>query len=158
MSNKQKGFIFGAIAIIVTAFILFLAITQNEPTSPAEAKQNEDESEKASPVSDPAEQDKSKMEIANKEKDKNEEKTKEESKEKEIPAEPKKDATKKKKSEEENISFEKKYITVASLNLRSDPNAQSDVLGVLMLNEEIQAAETTLDNGWVKVKTKSGKQ
>ncbi|APC49421.1 SH3 domain-containing protein [Virgibacillus halodenitrificans] len=152
MSNKQKGYIFGGIAIIVTAFILFLAITQNKPALPAEAKQNEVKSEKASPVAEPTEQEKPNMEIAKKEKGSKEEKAKEESKKKET----KKDDIEQKNNEEENISFEKKYITVSSLNLRSDPNTQSDVLGVLMLNEEIQAADTNLDNGWVKVKTKSG--
>ncbi|WP_060680856.1 SH3 domain-containing protein [Virgibacillus halodenitrificans] len=152
MSNKQKGFIFGGIAIIVTAFILFLVITQNQPALPAEAKQKEIKSEKASPVAEPTEQEKPNMEIAEKETDSKEEKAKEESKKKET----KKDDTEQKNNEEESISFEKKYITVSSLNLRSDPNTQSDVLGVLMLNEEIQAADTNLDNGWIKVKTKSG--
>ncbi|MYL59766.1 SH3 domain-containing protein, partial [Virgibacillus halodenitrificans] len=152
MSNKQKGYIFGGIAIIVTAFILFLAITQNQPDLPAEAKQNEVKSEKASPVAEPTEQEKPNMEIAEKETDSKKEKAKDENKKKET----KKDDTEQKNNEEESISFKKKYITVSSLNLRSDPNTQSDVLGVLMLNEEIQAADTNLDNGWVKVKTKSG--
>lgn len=80
MSNKQKGFIFGGIAIIVTAFILFLVITQNQPALPAEAKQKEIKSEKASPVAEPTEQEKPNMEIAEKETDSKEEKAKEESK------------------------------------------------------------------------------
>ncbi|MBU9714025.1 SH3 domain-containing protein [Evansella tamaricis] len=56
--------------------------------------------------------------------------------------------------EEETVKepiLKTQYVSVSSLNVRSGPGVQNSVLGVLSINEKVEAELENPTNGWVKV-------
>lgn len=57
----------------------------------------------------------------------------------------------KQKTEPPQDTYETKYIAISELNVRSGPGLEHNVIGVLTMNETIEAAAGNSTNGWVKI-------
>ncbi|WP_067727200.1 L,D-transpeptidase family protein [Oceanobacillus damuensis] len=152
--NRKKGILLGGLAIIFTAFILSVVILQgNFQNTPTDAQK--DSEHRHNEFAEETGQ--NEQEINNKQKEwnpslkKKPEEVKDgnpENKGKTV-TESKAESTVEEKSE--YLSFSTKYVTVSSLNVRNGPGVDYDVAGIVKINEEVQAADSTVD-GWIQIK------
>lgn len=124
--NKKRGFLTFLLFVLTIAFIAFVIIMQHNFTNPdfATAETNENIDS-----NDNKDTDKDKEKKAKKE----EEVSQEESQDKNTPT--------------------TKYVNVDLLNVRSDPNTDSEIVGVVTLKQEVVAENIDNDEGWVKITT-----
>ncbi|WP_068672860.1 SH3 domain-containing protein [Oceanobacillus sp. Castelsardo] len=129
--NKKRGFLTFLLFVLTIAFIAFVIIMQHNFVNPdfatAETNENID-------LDDKKDSDGDKVKSKDTEKlDKEEEVSAEKSQNKTEPA--------------------KKYVNVDLLNVRSDPNTDSEIVGVVTLKQEVVAENVDNDEGWVKITT-----
>ncbi|GAB3803075.1 SH3 domain-containing protein [Virgibacillus kimchii] len=51
---------------------------------------------------------------------------------------------------EAEITYQTRYVNISSLNVRSGPGVDHDAVGIVTINQELEAEDSS---GWVKVKT-----
>lgn len=55
--------------------------------------------------------------------------------------------------DEEDEIVSPQYVTAELLNVRSGPGADTDIVGVVTLNQEVEVENTADSNGWVQIST-----
>jgi hypothetical protein len=125
--NKKRGFLTFLLFVLTIAFIAFVIIMQHNFANPdfatAETNENIDSDD-------------------NKDTNRDKEKA---AKEKEV-------SDSEEESQDKNTPTTK-YVNVDLLNVRSDPNTDSEIVGVVTLKQEVVAENTENDEGWVKITT-----
>lgn len=146
----KKGMLYGLLTILLAAFILFIAIMQNNfKDSPEATQKGPDEIHMLKKKE-------TNLELKNKKVvdllklDPEPEESKQVQK---ITEKTEKKAAKKQKIAP--VTYSTKYVTVSSLNVRSGPSAQDDVNGVVTINQSLKVVNGDTTNGWVKVSTKA---
>lgn len=127
--NKKRGFLTFLLFILTIAFIAFVIIMQHNFLNPdfATAETNEN-------INLNDNKDKKKENVKDVEKvDKDNDVSTEEDQDKTTPT--------------------TKYVNVDLLNVRSDPNTNSEIVGVVTLNQKVKAENIDNDEGWVKITT-----
>ncbi|MBU8790209.1 SH3 domain-containing protein [Oceanobacillus caeni] len=127
--NKKRGFLTFLLFILTIAFIAFVIIMQHNFLNPdfATAETNEN-------INLNDNKDKRKENVKDVEKvDKDNDVSTEEDQDKTMPT--------------------TKYVNVDLLNVRSDPNTNSEIVGVVTLNQKVKAENIDNDEGWVKITT-----
>ncbi|MEC5424988.1 SH3 domain-containing protein [Virgibacillus sp. C22-A2] len=150
MLFKKRGIIYGILALTLTAFILFIIIMQDRFTNHTETVQKDsyieqdklDDKEEKTDVEEDKIDRPDELHVDKKEADKEPENKSEELRKNKENI----------KEQENEVTFTNKYVNVSSLNVRTDPNAQSSVIDVLTINQTIEAENTNTDNGWVKIR------
>lgn len=141
---RKRSVLYGLIAIALTAFILFIAIMQNNSNnSPKLAQKGNDEvhnlieRETNVTLKKKDNADLQKLSLKTSKKESSEEKN---------------DGEQVKKTP---VPASTMYVTVSSLNIRSGPGSQNDVVGVATINQSLSLKGGESTNGWVQVSTDS---
>ncbi|WP_010647398.1 SH3 domain-containing protein [Oceanobacillus massiliensis] len=151
--SRKKGMLLGVIA--TAGFILLIIIIMqngftSSPTiaqkdSETEAVHNIEETDSLKEKTDETTEDDEKDKPSSKEKLEIDDKENSES------TETAKNSAAEEKTEP--VTFSTKYVAVSSLNIRKGPGVNHTVIGTVVINEEIEAADQATDGGWVQIKT-----
>ncbi|MFC4023756.1 L,D-transpeptidase family protein [Oceanobacillus longus] len=155
--NRKKGIFFGFVAIISTVFILFIIIMQNgfnsSPTvaqKDSEQIHSKEETDKKVEVKIEGESDPETVDKGQ------EEDSPTPSKDSEVKTESTEETDPKEEDQVENkqepVTYSNKFVSVSSLNVRQGPGVNSEVIGIVKINQAIQASDSTTEDGWVQMK------
>ncbi|RKQ35498.1 SH3 domain-containing protein [Oceanobacillus halophilus] len=157
--KRKKELIVGAVTIAVFALFIFIMqnnFQTNEDAVADEGKEKETYVEEESEQKEKSEEEKLLSEKETKPETENvKEDSSKRAKEDEVELEQKdKDDTDNNNDDDDKtVSFSKKYVNVSTLNVRSGPGIEHSVVGVVSVNDEIDAAEESHSNGWVQIST-----
>ncbi|GAB3057585.1 SH3 domain-containing protein [Virgibacillus ainsalahensis] len=142
--NRYKGIIIFCMTIFAAAFIAFVAIMQHNFMNPefaATGTQAVSSTDETQEIETNKEEDVS-GEIENKQ-NSADSSTDEE------------DEQNDEESEEETVTYSTKYVNVDSLNVRSGPSLDDEIMGVVTLDQEVEVEDYNDPDGWVQVTTEA---
>ncbi|MGJ9457532.1 L,D-transpeptidase family protein [Oceanobacillus sp. CF4.6] len=156
--NRKKGIFFGFIAIISTVFILFIIIMQNGFNSSPTVAQKDSEQIHSKEETDKEVEIEGESDLETVDK-KQEEDSPTPSKDSKVETksteetDPKEEAQVEVDKKQEPVTYSNQFVRVSSLNVRQGPGVDSEVIGILKINQAIQASDSATEDGWVQMKT-----